>query len=85
MFVEAATTLSVPLSEMDDRLPDLSETESRQCVYICGAADVELLASRVELHGLTGYYTSMRPGSTWRQSFEDAYGVSVAEFYALFE
>ena len=85
MFVEAATTLSVPLSEMAGRLPELSETEPRQCLYICGAAAVELLASQVGLRGLADYYISMRPGSTWRQSFEDAYGMSADEFYKLFK
>ena len=85
MFVEAATTLSVPLSEMAERLPKLSEPEPRQCLYICAAAAVELLASRVGLRGLTDYHTSMQPASTWRQSFESAYGMSVDEFYKLFE
>ena len=85
MFVEAATGLNVPLSEMAERLPELSEPEPRQCLYICGAAAVELLASQVGLRGLVDYYTSMRPGSTWRQSFEDAYGMSVDEFYKLFK
>ena len=85
MFAEAATTLNVPLSEIEERIPELSETEPRQCLYICATAAVELLASRVGLRGLTDYHTSMQPGSTWRQAFEDAYGISVAEFYRLFK
>ena len=85
MFVEAATGLNVPLAEIAERLPELSEPEPRQCLYICGSAAVELLASHVGLRGLADFYISMQPGSTWKQSFKDAYGMSVDEFYRIFD
>ena len=84
MHIEPTTKLHVPLSDMELRLPELSEVEPRQCLYLCGFAAVELLASRVGLHRLTQYYASMRPRNTWKQSFEDSFGMSPDQFYELF-
>ena len=69
-----------------------------ECIYRCGQIAVELLASRVGLGKLSDYYTHLepwmiprgvppeeypRPG--WRLAFERAYGMTIEEFYELFE
>ena len=67
------------------------------CIYQCGNVAVELLASRVGLRKLADYYMYLeprmfprvreedypRPG--WRVAFERAFGMTVDEFYQLFE
>ena len=78
---------------------ELDEGRARiDCIYRCGYLAVELLASRVGLGKLSDYFMYVerrmvprrvneedypRPG--WRQAFERAYGMTVEEFYQLFE
>ena len=83
-----------------DRRERVGPEEERaiiDCIYKCGYVAVELLASHVGLSKLPYYYmyleSSMvpegyddelpRPG--WRIAFERAFGMTVEEFYALFE
>ena len=80
--------------------PDGELDEGRaviNCIYTCGYVAVELLASRVGLRELSDYYMYLeprmfpwvsekdypRPG--WRVAFERAFGMTVDEFYELFE
>ena len=80
--------------------PDDELDEGRvviNCIYKCGYVAVELLASRVGLRKLSDYYMYLetrmlprvreedfpRPG--WRLAFERAFGMTVDEFYQLFE
>lgn len=69
-----------------------------ECIYVCGYYAVELLASRVGLSKLAYFYMYLEPwmmppgGSEdklprpgWRLAFERAYGMTVEEFYELFE
>lgn len=75
----------ISLSDVEE-LPDASSDEGHWiCLYSCGMLAVELLASEVGLRELTDYHTLMRPGATWRQSFENAFDMTVDEFYILFE
>ncbi len=47
---------------------------------------VELLASQVGEHGLLRYYLALKqPGTTWPEVFREAFGMTVEEFYQLFE
>ena len=64
------------------------------CTYRCGALAAELLASHVGLSKLPNYWmeleTRMVPlrvqgDRGWPKAFENAYGMTVDEFYALFE
>ncbi|MXZ92131.1 MAG: hypothetical protein F4W95_06945 [Chloroflexi bacterium] len=64
------------------------------CTYRCGALAAELLASHVGLSKLSNYWmeleTRMVPlrvqgDRGWTEAFERAYGMTVEEFYELFE
>ena len=80
-----------PDGELDERRAVIA------CIYQCGNVAVELLASRVGLRKLADYYMYVepwmfplvsekdypRPG--WRLAFERAFGMTVEEFYELFE
>lgn len=73
-----------------DRLPldrtSLSSAEDREtCEYLCGALAIELLASIVGHRHIVDIYTMRRPGQTWQQAFEGAFGISVPDFYAMYD
>lgn len=69
------------------------------CIYSCGYLAAELLASHIGVSKLFDYYKHVEawmepwdyagrgedPPREWRQAFEDAYGMTVQEFYELFE
>ena len=70
----------------------------RDCIYQCGYAAAELLASRVGVRKLADYYMLLEPWMTpsgvresnfpdpgWRLAFQSAFGMTVDEFYELFE
>ena len=66
----------IPLSDAEDRYT---------CEYICGALAIELLASIVGQRHIVDFYTMRRPGQTWQQTFEEAFGISVPDFYAMYD
>ena len=45
----------------------------------------ELLASYAGEDALLRFYMLQRPGTTWQEAFETAFGMPVAEFYQLFK
>jgi hypothetical protein len=45
----------------------------------------ELLAARAGQRALFDYYRLLQPGTTWQTAFETAFGMTVEEFYAVFE
>ncbi len=68
------------------------------CIYQCGYLAVELLASYVGLSRLHDYFMHLEPWMVpqgvreedlprpgWRLAFEKAYGMTIDEFYELFE
>ena len=68
------------------------------CIYVCGYMAVELLASHVGVRKLADYYMRLEPQMVplgvkeedfpqpgWRVAFESAFGMTVEEFYGLFE
>ena len=64
------------------------------CIYSCGYPAAELLASQVGMSRLFDYYKYLEPwmepwdhaeGRKWRPAFERAYGMTLEEFYELFE
>ena len=68
------------------------------CIYACGYLAVELLASRVGIGKLSDYYMLLEPRMVplgvrsenfpmpgWREAFEEAFGMTIDEFYELFE
>ncbi len=66
----------IPLSYAEDR--DI-------CDYTCGAFAIELLASIVGQRHIVDFYTMLRPGRTWQENFEEVFGISVPDFYALYD
>ena len=85
--VKSTYEVDLPLSEAET-WPDSSDPEYdriRRCIYDCGMIAVELLASHVGLGALTDFYTMLHPDDTWQQAFETAFGMSIDEFYDLFE
>ncbi len=69
----------------------LSETETSEAfwalenAYGYGFLAVELLAEQAGPESIMGYFASLRTGVTWHEAFESAFGMTVAEFYQLFE
>ena len=54
------------------------------CDSHCGHAAVELLASRVGVRGLVRFFENGRAGVPWQSTFQQTFGLTVAEFYDLF-
>ena len=54
------------------------------CDYHCGHAAIELLASRVGVRGLVSFFENSRAGVPWQTTFQQTFGLTVAEFYDLF-
>ena len=73
-----------PLSEIES-WPDWSERDAITCIYQCGFLAVELLAAHVGIQPLGNYYSEKPAGSTWQESFQAAFGMTVEKFYELFE
>ncbi len=55
------------------------------CEYLCGALAIELLASIVGQRHIVDFYTLQQLDRTWQETFEDVYGISVPDFYALYD
>ena len=53
--------------------------------YELGAMAVELLVSRSSVHALTTYRRALGPSTSWQEEFESAFGMTIDEFYTLFE
>ena len=68
--------LEIPLSSAEER---------NTCEYKCGAFAIELLASMVGQRHIVDFYTLRRPGRTWHETFEEVFGISVPDFYTLYE
>ena len=49
------------------------------------AMGAELLAAKAGEEALITYWTLVRPGTTWQEAFETAFGMTIDEFYPLFE
>ena len=71
----------VPVSE----IPLSSSEDSIYCAHACGAFAIELLASIVGQRHIVDFYIMQRPGQTWQQTFKEAFGISVPDFYARYD
>ena len=71
--------------------PPLNHLETREQTWAVQAGDwygkwaAELLASLAGESALFRYHTLLQPGTTWQEAFHGAYGMTVDEFYELFE
>ena len=74
-------------SAVDAPLPDLETYGALlpvQAGYDLSTMAAELLASRAGEESVITYWQLLRPGTTWQEAFETAFGMTVEEFYPLF-
>ena len=81
-LVSGARRINAPLSTMETRT-GFEAAGSSPYEYSILAA--ELIAHHAGNNALMHYYTSLKYGTTWRKEFQNAFGMTVAEFYDLFE
>ena len=81
-WVERVKLIDKPLSEMETQI-GFSGVGNSKYKYALLAA--ELLAFRAGEAELVYYYTLTQPGTNWQETFQAAFGMTVAEFYDLFE
>ena len=70
----------------------LNETETQTCfsslrghAYPYAFLAVELLAAQTGIRSLIDYFSSLHPGTSWQMEFQSHFGMTVGEFYGLFE
>ena len=77
-----STTINgVPVSD----IPLTSSEYSDYCSHTCGAFAIDLLVSLVGQRRIIDLHTLGRPGRPWEQTFEEVFGISVPDFYALYD
>ena len=81
-LVRGAHRVDAPLSTMETRTG--FEAAGRN-PYAYSILAGESLAYHDGPTVLMRYYTLLKPGITWQQAFRTAFGMTVAEFYQLFE
>ena len=81
-FVRDGKYVDKPLSQMETWNVVKAARGNTYSYFLLAA---ELLASRAGEKALIHYYTLTQPGTTWQQAFEAAFGMTVDEFYDLFE
>ena len=77
-FSEAADT---PLSDAETR----SGYESMRSAYQHSFLAAEFLAEQAGQESIIGYFASLQPGVAWQGAFQTNFGMTVADFYQLFE
>ena len=81
---------SLPYNRGSD-FPQLRFLDTRDQTWSVRAGDwygkwaAELLASLAGESALYRYFTLLQPGTTWKEAFQGAFGMTVEEFYELFE
>lgn len=71
---------NVPLADLEDP----ATYDLFLCGYDVGALAVELLGSIVGFQNLVKIYTERTEGSTWHQTFNQAFNLSITDFYTQF-
>ena len=80
-YAEDALTVEAPLPELETR----EQFYATEYSYPLGTLAVELLASHAGEEAVITYWTLFRPETTWREAFETAFGLTIDEFYPMFE
>ncbi len=70
-----------PLSEMETVEAFYSQTAGRNYGFL----GMELLAEQTGIESIFAYFASLRTGITWQEAFRTAFGMTIQEFYRLFE
>ena len=82
--VERANRIDKPLGELETRDEFLDKDDLGK-YYPYGHMAAELLASRAGEGAILRYYALLTRGTDWRDAFESAFGLTVDDFYVLFE
>ena len=80
-YARIRNPVDTPLSDAETRSGYESMRSARQHSFLA----VELLAEQAGQESIMGYFASLRPGAAWQEAFEQAFGMTVEEFYHLFE
>ena len=70
-----------PLSELETRAGSASVQSSGAYGFLA----LEVLAEQSGQESIMSYFASLRTGVTWQEAFQTNFGMTVAEFYQLFE
>ena len=81
-LVSRARNMDVPLGTMETYA---GFVEAGQYEYEYSALAGELLASHAGASALMRYYANLERGTTWQVVFHETFGMTVDEFYELFE
>ena len=81
-FVEQGKYVDMPLSKLETMVGIRAARGSTYNYFLLAA---ELLASRTGQNSLIRYYTLLQPGTTWQEAFQTTFGITVDEFYQVFE
>ena len=77
------------ISESEDT--PLSEAETSEDFWALenssahGFLAVELLAEQADPEAVIAYFAALQPGANWQETFHAAFGITIEEFYQLFE
>ena len=82
IFMDSVKSVDRPLKDMET-WAGFSATGGRS--YRFTPLAIELLAAHAGRSALIDYYTLLRPGSTWQEAFQTAFGMTVDQFYQRFE
>ena len=81
LYREAASTVYAPLPELETFGGFLPLRHG----YELSTMAVELLAAHAGEEAVITYWTLLRPGTTWEEAFSTSFGITVEEFYPIFE
>ena len=80
-YARISESVDTPLSEAETS----EDFWALKNAYRYGFLAVELLAEQAGPESIMGYFASLRTGVTWHEAFESAFGMTVEEFYQLFD
>ena len=80
-FAQKAGTVDAPLSELET----YRSVRPTRGSYQLGTMAVELLAAHAGERALIDYWTLLGPETSWQEAFETTFGMTISEFYVLFE
>ena len=81
LYREAASAVDAPLPELETYGGLLPIPHG----YELSTMAVELLAAHAGEEAVITYWTLLRPGTTWEEAFSTSFGMTVEEFYPIFE
>ena len=80
-YARISESVDTPLSEAETS----ADFWALKNAYGYAFVAVELLAEQAGPEAIFAYYVSLRTGTTWHEAFESAFGMTVEEFYQLFD